>query len=114
MTTLSPGQNVSLTVTGTDAAGNPAPVQAITPTVDAHEIVYVAQDSGHPQNLTVVARGPLGAANLSVNAQDANGNALPTQVDTFTVVAGPATIIAVAIGTPAKDDITTPHMPAGW
>jgi hypothetical protein len=80
MTTLSPGQNVSLTVSGTDAAGNPA----------------------------------LGAANVSINAQDASGNALPTQVDTFTVIAGPATIIAVAISAPAVDDITTPPIPAGW
>lgn len=114
MTLLFPNQNVQCVASGVGAGNNPAAVQSITIAVDNHAIIYVVQDPGHPQNITVVARGPLGTANLTVNAQDADGTALPPDTISFQVVVGLAIAIVVTVGTPAVDDITTPPIPAGW
>lgn len=113
MISMSPNQNVVVGVAGHDSGQNPAALSNVTVDIDNHALAYAVLNSQQTQ-VTVVTRGPLGAFNLTVNAKDASGNALPAVSTSFQSVAGLATAIVLTPGTPANNDITTPPIPAGW
>jgi hypothetical protein len=118
-TTLLPNQQVAVTLSGVDVGGNPAPVTLTSFTVDNHAIIYAlgnADNSTIPGNeILVVARGPVGTATLTVNANDANGNALPPQAMQFSVEStGTAVSLVLTVGTPATQTLNTPAAPSGW
>jgi len=117
-TPLAPGQNAVVTLVGNDAGTppNPAPLTNIAFTVDDHTLVYAAQADriNSPQLVTVVARGPLGVANVTFTASDVNGNPLPPVTEQFTVVAGLAVSLSATVGAPTANTGSTPGLPVGW
>lgn len=116
---LFPNQFCAVDASGFDVGNNPgAPITALTATVDNHAVVYAATTASNtqipPTQVVVVARGPLGTATLTVNAKDANGNALPPKTQQFTVVQGPAVGFNLTLEPPATIGSGTPGMPVGW
>lgn len=87
--------------TGLDSNGNPAPITARSATIDNYTDAYVANNSGSGQ-LFVVAKvaPPVGGSltvNVTLNAEDANGNAIAPVVQPVTFQGAPPPLPAVSL-----------------
>lgn len=119
-TPMMPGQQAIVTVAGQDdgTPPNPAVASITSYTVDDHAIVYAVGNDVNPiiptGEILIVARGPIGNATLTVNANNALGSALPAQTAVFAVSGGPAVGFTLSVGTPFATGLNTPGIPAGW
>lgn len=102
--TLTDSQQCPLSVQAADKRGNP------TGTLPAGTVVTYLVDNPNVLTLTdnhdgtalIASAGPIGAANVTVNAADASGNAIGTGTLAVTVIAGAPTTITVVPGTPVE------------
>ena len=104
--TMTDSQQVDIgPVTAVDKAGNPAPLDG-TPefTVSDESILTVVVDENDPTMAMVVTVGALGTAQLVVKADADLGEGVVEVIGTvdFTIVAGQAVSINVAVGTPTE------------
>ena len=104
MIRLTATQKVALSLSATDAKGNPAPVENVEWVSSDESILTVTEDPGNELVAVAVAVGPVGTAQLQVTADSRIGpdERVITGAETFEIVAGEAQIISVAAGTPEE------------
>lgn len=107
---LTATQQVDASFTVTDKKGNPAPVDGIpTWSTDNSDLLSLTP-SADGKSCTIVAVGPLGTANVFVNADaDMGGGTKPIiGRGEITVDAGEATVVNLNFGTPSEQPDTPP------
>lgn len=101
MTTLTDIQKVKIgPVTAVDAKGNPAPIEGVTFT--SSDVAIVAVVDNGDGTATATAVGPLGTAQVRVDADAQIGDGVVplTGLVDLEVVASEAVALSVAVGTP--------------
>lgn len=100
---LTATQQVSLSVAPQDRRGNPAPVQDPVWQVDNPNLLALTP-SADGLSCLAVAVGPIGAGTVTFRCDADLGTGVVELVgtETFTIVAGVATMVAISAGSPAE------------
>jgi hypothetical protein len=104
--------------TGQDSTGNPAPLKAQGAIIDQPSVALLAKASNGVWVCPVlggVAQGGGTTVNVTLNAQDANGDPLPALVQQFAIEGAPSAPLAVLQVDPGAVTINPPgtSMPGG-
>lgn len=101
MVQLTATQKVALSLSATDARGNPASVENVEWVSNDETILRVEEDPDDELKAVAFAVGPVGTAQLQVTADadlDEGETREITGTETFEIVAGEAAIIVVSAG----------------
>lgn len=113
MLTLTDSQQCALALELKSAAGNPAKADGVPVWSVSDETILGIEPAADGLSATVVAKGPVGAGQVTVKVDADLGAGVReiTGILDVTVLAGEATVVLVATGAPEEKPVTPPPAP---
>lgn len=104
-------EQVTATVRGVDAKGNPAPIQGVPVWTLSDPTLVSSTPSADGLTDVFAALGPVGTETVTASAQNSQGQPITSPPAIITIGAAPAVALVVDFGTPSVQVPPTPPPP---